>query len=92
MQQKQKRSLVCGGVSGSGEDRLELGGLEADARGREPAKLSVAERRTVNSELTVLLDSQLPFPALPALHWGERGDPLVTQREEAGPPDTEQKR
>lgn len=32
------------------------------------------------------------------VRWGvlalqqERGDPLVTQREEAGPPDTEQKR
>ena len=60
MQQKQKRSLVCGGGSGSGEDRLELGGLEAAARGREPAELSVAQRRTVNSELTVRT------PGLPA--------------------------
>lgn len=40
MQQKQKKSLVCGGGSGSDEYRLELAGLEADARRREPAELS----------------------------------------------------
>ena len=53
-----------------------MGGLEADARGREPAEMSVAQGRTVNSELTVLLDSQLPFPALPAQRLGAERRPL----------------
>ena len=87
MQQKQKKSLVCGGGSGSGEYRLELGGLEADARRREPAELTVAQGRTVNSEITILLDSELPFPALPAQRLGTERRPLgvrgVGQAQEA---------
>lgn len=38
--------------------------------------MSVAQGRTVNSELTVLLDSQLPFPALPAQRLGAERRPL----------------
>ena len=47
----------------------------------------MAQGRTVSSELTILLDSELPFPALPAQRLGAERSPLgvrgVGQAQEA---------